>query len=31
LFDYIDIFYNRQRMHSFLGYRSPQEFEDIAA
>ena len=31
LFDYIDVFYNRQRMHSFLGYRSPQEFEDIAA
>lgn len=30
LFDYIEIFYNRQRMHSHLGYMSPQEFEDIA-
>ncbi len=27
LFDYIEIFYNRQRRHSTLGYRSPAEFE----
>ena len=27
LFDYIEIFYNRQRIHSFLGYLSPEEFE----
>ncbi len=28
LFDYIEIFYNRQRRHSTLGYRSPSEFEN---
>jgi putative transposase len=27
LFDYIEAFYNRQRLHSTLGYRSPDEFE----
>jgi len=27
LFDYIEIFYNRKRRHSTLGYRSPAEFE----
>jgi len=27
IFDYIEIFYNRQRRHSTLGYLSPLEFE----
>ena len=27
LFDYIEAFYNRQRMHSTLGYLSPEDFE----
>lgn len=27
LFDYIELFYNRQRSHSFLGYVSPENFE----
>lgn len=27
LFDYIEVFYNRQRSHSFLGYVSPEKFE----
>jgi putative transposase len=30
IFDYIEIFYNRQRRHSYLGYMSPEEFERIA-
>ena len=25
--DYIERFYNRQRLHQVLGYRSPEEFE----
>jgi len=27
MFDYIEIFYNRQRRHSGLGYRTPIEYE----
>ena len=29
LFEYIEVFYNRQRMHSTLGYKSPAEFERL--
>ena len=27
IFEYIEIFYNRQRRHSYLGYLSPEDFE----
>ena len=31
LFDYIEVFYNRQRSHSALGYLSPAQFEQQQA
>jgi putative transposase len=30
-FDYIEVFYNQQRMHSAIGYAAPAEFERAAA
>ena len=29
IFDYIEVFYNRQRLHSTLDYHSPVEFEEM--
>jgi putative transposase len=31
IFEYIEVFYNRWRRHSYLGYMSPAEFEAAAA
>jgi transposase InsO family protein len=30
VFDYIEVFYNRQRLHSYLNYQSPWQFENAA-
>jgi putative transposase len=27
IFDYVEIFYNKQRLHSTLNYLTPEEFE----
>jgi len=27
IFDYIEVFYNRKRLHSSIGYKSPEQFE----
>ncbi len=29
LFDYIEVFYNRQRKHSTLGMKSPEQYEEL--
>ncbi len=29
VFDYIEVFYNRERRHSTLGQRSPADYEKI--
>ena len=31
LFEYIEVFYNRQRRHSYLAYMSPTEYEEKSA
>ncbi|MBF0189252.1 MAG: IS3 family transposase, partial [Magnetococcales bacterium] len=27
IFEYIEVFYNRQRRHSTIGYQSPENYE----
>jgi len=29
IFEYIEVFYNRERLHSYLGYYSPEEYESL--
>ena len=31
IFSFLETFYNRRRLHSAIGYRSPNEWEQIAA
>ncbi len=31
IFDYVEVFYNRKRSHSALGFTSPEAFEAQAA
>ena len=28
-FKYVEVFYNRQRKHSALGYRNPEQYERL--
>ena len=28
LFDYLEVFHNRKRRHSYIGYNSPVDFEE---
>lgn len=28
IFDYIEVFYNRQRIHQTLNYETPEQFEE---
>jgi len=29
IFEYVEVFYNRQRRHSALGYRNPEQYEKL--
>jgi len=31
IFDYIEIFYNRERLHSSQGHQSPVDYENLVA
>lgn len=31
IFEWIEVFYNKERIHSFLGYKSPVEYEKLLA
>lgn len=30
VFEYVEVYDSRQRLHSALGYRSPEQFEKVA-
>jgi len=29
IFEYIEVFYNRERLHSSIGYYTPEEYEQL--